>query len=1526
MSNRLGGKQGTAYTGTNANQPPNWTFNDRDPNDFDIQNVSIGDMWLNEANETVWVLVSLAGDMVSKGSLATWQKLESSSGSLDTLTGDSGGAITPDGLANINLVSGIVGFSFDGNPGTNTITLNSTGGPGDVVQEVTGNSGGPVGPTLGNINIVGDGTTITIAGNPGTSTLTASVIGGGGGATSFPTDDGTANDIGGVLNIITDNAALQAGSSVLFSGTSNTVLLEVTDADDNTIIGLNSGNLTLSGTNNTVLGSTSAPILTTGSSNVVIGGTSASSLTTGQRNVIIGAVTGNNYTGAESSNIVIGNQVGGILGESNTLRIGVSTGTGNGQLNASFIHGIRGITPAAADGIPVFIDSSGQLGTVGAGGLLTTLTGNTGGAVSGTAGNINVIGDGATITVTGNPGTSTLTVSLVGGGIGAQSFPTDDGTATEAAGILNIIADNASLNAGATVLFSGASNTITLDVSDDDDNTIIGSDSGNLTYTPGVALANTVCGSTSLRGLTTGSNNSVFGSFSASLITTGLANTIIGEGSGISITTGNRNLIVGSVTGNAYTSTESNNIIIGNLVTGTLGESNALRIGLSTGAGNGQINKTFIQGIRGITPAAGNGVPVFIDSNGQLGTVGIGGATIDTVTGNSGGPVGPTLGNVNIVGDGTTITIVGSPGTSTLTASVIGGGGGTTVFDGDDGTATPAGGVIEIIADTAALHCGATVSFDASGNEVLLNVTDTNGNTIIGEDSGNLAYTGTNNTVVGGSSLISLTTGNINSIFGQASALNLTTGSGNSIFGGSVAANLITGEDNTILGSASALNLTSGLANTIIGQGSATLLVDGTNNIFLGSTTGNSYTTTESSNIIIGNLTPGVVGDSNTLRIGLSTGLADGQLNKAFIHGILNIIPDIDDAIPVFISSNGQLTTEGVELAEAFDGDTGSGATPTNGIINIIANTAAKHAGSTVSFSTSGNTILFNVTDASNNTIMGLNAGNTASSGTFNTVFGATSAPVITTGGSNTIFGSVSAGVLSTGTLNTILGGGSGAALTTGQRNTILGAVTGNNYTSSESRNIVIGNSVTGVTGESNVLRIGLSTGTGNGQLNKAFVAGIRGITTGVADAIPVFIDSSGQLGTAGGFSSASSFTTDSGTAIPSAGIINILASKSTKHAGSTVSFSGSANIVLFNVTDGSNNTIMGLNAGNLTLSGSNNSVYGANAATAFTTGGSNVIYGVSAANSITTGAANAIYGTSAAPNMTTGSSNVVVGSLSASALTTGISNNIVGRGSGTGLTTGQRNVIVGTTSGNNFTSSESDNIIIGATVTGTTGNSNSLRIGSGTGTGNGQLNKSFIHGIRGVTPTINDGIPVFVNSVGQLGTVGTGGGGGGGSISSFFAYLNTTVFGATGDGTIYQIIYDTKPFDLGGDFNLGTSVFTAPITGLYNFAFGVFCEGTFFNGSSQNPSYVTLTTSTKIFSRIVNTPVTSGISGFSLKYSQTGSDIYTNMTAGDTAFVTVKSGSLPATANVQVDGTTTGPFAPSTTGIVNFFGGSLVS
>jgi len=105
-----------------------------------------------------------------------------------------------------------------------------------------------------------------------------------------------------------------------------------------------------------------------------------------------------------------------------------------------------------------------------------------------------------------------------------------------------------------------------------------------------------------------------------------------------------------------------------------------------------------------------------------------------------------------------------------------------------------------------------------------------------------------------------------------------------------------------------------------------------------------------------------------------------------------------------------------------------------------------------------------------------------------NTASGSDSLSSNTTGGYNTAIGMNSLSFNTTGFYNIALGYQAGFSLTTG------------NY------NIDIGNQ--GVAGEGNTIRIG------NSNQTRAFIAGIREVTTGVADAIPVVIDSAGQLGT----------------------------------------------------------------------------------------------------------------------------------------------------------------------------------------------------------------------------------------------------------------------------------------------------------------------------------------------------------------------------------------------------------------------------
>jgi hypothetical protein len=176
-----------------------------------------------------------------------------------------------------------------------------------------------------------------------------------------------------------------------------------------------------------------------------------------------------------------------------------------------------------------------------------------------------------------------------------------------------------------------------------------------------------------------------------------------------------------------------------------------------------------------------------------------------------------------------------------------------------------------------------------------------------------------------------------------------------------------------------------------------------------------------------------------------------------------------------------------------------------------------------------GTNMSFNTTDANSNTFLGLNSGNSTVSGTRNSAFGATTLSNITsgvantaintdaltnlsTGSANNAIGSSALIALSTGSANNAIGSSALIALSTGSFNIGIGSGAGAFYTGAESSNIVL-NSL-GITGESHTLRIGNATGTAPQQLNRAFISGIRGITTGVADAIPVLIDSANQLGT----------------------------------------------------------------------------------------------------------------------------------------------------------------------------------------------------------------------------------------------------------------------------------------------------------------------------------------------------------------------------------------------------------------------------
>ena len=108
-----------------------------------------------------------------------------------------------------------------------------------------------------------------------------------------------------------------------------------------------------------------------------------------------------------------------------------------------------------------------------------------------------------------------------------------------------------------------------------------------------------------------------------------------------------------------------------------------------------------------------------------------------------------------------------------------------------------------------------------------------------------------------------------------------------------------------------------------------------------------------------------------------------------------------------------------------------------------------------------------------------------------------------------------------------------------------------------------------------------------------------------------------------------------------------------------------------------------------------------------------------------------------------------------------------------------------------------------------------------------------------------------------------------------FSAYLSTTQNNVTGDGTYYQVPYDTVLYDLDSNYNPTTGVFTAPVTGQYVFSAASTSSGI---GTAIDMRQMIMTTSNS-YTFDGDFTTTNGL------YSTTQT-VQTSMTAGDTAFV----------------------------------------
>jgi len=285
---------------------------------------------------------------------------------------------------------------------------------------------------------------------------------------------------------------------------------------------------------------------------------------------------------------------------------------------------------------------------------------------------------------------------------------------------------------------------------------------------------------------------------------------------------------------------------------------------------------------------------------------------------------------------------------------------------------------------------------------------------------------------------------------------------GNTAEGQNALLSLSTGTYNTGLGLYSLLSLTDG--NFCTGVGAGTLLAN----------TGDSNTATGA-----GALLSNTTGTNNT---------ADGTF-------------------ALFFNTEGSLNTA-VGRDALLQNTTGSG------------NTATGHGA------------LTNNIDADGNTACGFFALHDNTAGTENTAIGQ-QALAVNQSDDNTATGFQALFSNTTGFFNTASGVGAlqdndiGAGNTatgyfalhnnvTGSGNIAIGVGAGTNITGGDD-NIYIGN--VGLAGDSNTTRIGIAKTT-----QRTFIDGIRGVTTGINDAVSVVIDSAGQLGT---ISSSRRFKTD---------------------------------------------------------------------------------------------------------------------------------------------------------------------------------------------------------------------------------------------------------------------------------------------------------------------------------------------------------------------------------------------------------------
>ena len=138
---------------------------------------------------------------------------------------------------------------------------------------------------------------------------------------------------------------------------------------------------------------------------------------------------------------------------------------------------------------------------------------------------------------------------------------------------------------------------------------------------------------------------------------------------------------------------------------------------------------------------------------------------------------------------------------------------------------------------------------------------------------------------------------------------------------------------------------------------------------------------------------------------------------------------------------------------------------------------------------------------------LGADALNSATPGELNVAVGYRAMQATTTASVNAALGAFALANDTSGGLNTAVGFNALVNNTTGNSNIAVGFAAGVGLGAGQSNNIAIG--TPGEPGDSGTIRVGTP-----GPHTSFFAAGVRGVTTDIADVVPVVVDVNGQLGT----------------------------------------------------------------------------------------------------------------------------------------------------------------------------------------------------------------------------------------------------------------------------------------------------------------------------------------------------------------------------------------------------------------------------